>query len=49
MRGPLFYSKILLYQINIMLLVGSKVNILKKENIKDITIDEVKNNLAFRD
>ena len=34
---------------NIIQLVGSKVNILKKENIKDITIDEVKNNLAFRD
>ena len=34
---------------NITQLLGSKVNILKKDNIIDITIDEVKNNLAFRD
>ena len=30
-------------------LVGSKVNILKKDNIKDITVEEVTNNLALRD
>ena len=30
-------------------LLGSKVNILKKDNISDITTDEVKNNLAFID
>ena len=34
---------------NITQLLGSKVNTLKKDNIIDITIDEVKNNLAFRD
>ena len=34
---------------NITQLLGSKVNTLKKDNIVDITIDEVKNNLAFRD
>ena len=34
---------------NITQLLGSKVNTLKKDNINDITIDEVKNNLAFRD
>jgi ADP-heptose:LPS heptosyltransferase len=34
---------------NIIQLIGSKVNILKKDNIADITIDDVKNNLAFRD
>ena len=30
-------------------LLGSKVNTLKKDNISDITTDEVKNNLALRD
>jgi ADP-heptose:LPS heptosyltransferase len=30
-------------------LTGSKVNILKKDNIADISTDEVKNNLALRD
>ena len=34
---------------NITQLLGSKVNTLKKDNIIDITVDEVKNNLAFRD
>ena len=34
---------------NITQLLGSKVNTLKKDNISDITIDEVKNNLALRD
>ena len=34
---------------NITQLLGSKVNTLKKDNISDITTDEVKNNLAFRD
>ena len=34
---------------NITQLLGSKVNILKKDNISDITTDEVKNNLALRD
>jgi ADP-heptose:LPS heptosyltransferase len=34
---------------NIIQLAGSKVNILKKESIKDITVNEVKNNLALRD
>ena len=34
---------------NITQLLGSKVNTLKKDNIIDITIDEVKNNLALRD
>ena len=33
---------------NIIQLVGSKVNTLKKDSISDITIDEVKNNLALR-
>ena len=33
---------------NITQLVGSKVNTLKKDSISDITIDEVKNNLALR-
>tara|TARA_B110000914_G_scaffold134023_1_gene117147 strand:- start:1010 stop:1939 length:930 start_codon:yes stop_codon:yes gene_type:complete len=34
---------------NITQLLGSKVNTLKKDNISDITTDEVKNNLALRD
>jgi ADP-heptose:LPS heptosyltransferase len=34
---------------NITQLLGSKVNTLKKDNIIDITIDEGKNHLAFRD
>ena len=34
---------------NITQLLGSKVNILKKDNISDITTDDVKNNLALRD
>ena len=33
---------------NITQLLGSKVNTLKKDSISDITIDEVKNNLALR-
>ena len=34
---------------NITQLLGSKVNTLKKDNISDITTDDVKNNLALRD
>ena len=34
---------------NVIQLAGSKVNILKKESIQDITVNEVKNNLALRD